>query len=49
MPISDKEMSRIIKDFKKSETEEFLAERKRKKDFFQLKYSYTFLFLSQQH
>ncbi len=39
MPISDKEMSRIIKDFKKSETEEFLAERKRKKDFFQLKYS----------
>lgn len=39
MPISDEKLSKIYKKFKKSETGEGLTERKRKKDFFQEKFS----------
>jgi len=39
MPISKKDMLKIIKEFKKTEIEEFLTERKRKRDFFQNKFS----------
>lgn len=39
MPISDEKLAKSYKKFKKSETEGFLTERKRKKDFFQNKFS----------
>jgi len=39
MPISSKDLSKIIKDFKKTETKEFIAERRQKREFFQKKFS----------
>jgi hypothetical protein len=39
MAISDEKLSKIYKEFKKSETEDFLTERKTKIDFFQKKFS----------